>query len=109
VEPFTSGATMMVAAGSATEMIVDRSFLSELDGNYGDCLSDLSTASKFSSYCFDYIVRSARIGYSQKYCTNLCIQKKIIDLCDCQHIYFPLFKTVNVTLCLNMTHIQSLR
>jgi Amiloride-sensitive sodium channel len=91
---------MMAAASTDTNLVVSRSFLSKLESPYGNCLNDISVNSKFISYYFDYIVRTADIAYTQKYCFNLCLHKQIMNTCGCADPYLPKFKTLNITICL---------
>ena len=98
--PFTKGDKIKVAAGSETDLIVNRNFISKIEAPHGDCLKDTSKESKSSSFYFDYLVRKLGVEYSQETCFGLCVQKKIMDTCNCSNTWMPVFNT-STRFCLN--------
>ena len=89
--PFTQGEKIKAAAGLETDLIMSRNFISKLEKPHGDCLKDTTSSSTFSSDYFDYIVRTIGETYSQEYCYALCVQKHIIDTCNCSNTLMPIF------------------
>jgi hypothetical protein len=94
-DAFRDDQKIMAAANAETDIVVNRNFVSKLETPYGDCLKDVSNSSTFSSFCFDYIVKTLGIRYSQKQCFGLCIQKNIIDTCNCTNTLIPTFNDAN--------------
>jgi hypothetical protein len=89
--PFTQGDKMRAATGAETDLIISRNFISKLETPYGDCLKDTSKTSKFTSFYFDYLVKTVGVSYSQENCFALCLQKQIINACNCSNTYLPSF------------------
>jgi hypothetical protein len=99
-KPFSQGDQIKAAAGAETDLIVSRNFITKLEYPYGDCLKDTKRSSKFRSYYFNYIVRTLGETYSQEYCYALCVQKQIMNKCNCSNMFMPIFKAiVNIHFC----------
>ena len=81
--------SILVPAGTETNLKIKKTFTSRLSSPYGNCLSDVSTNSTFSSTSFDYIVRVLNIAYTQEYCYSICLESKIVDACGCNSWYSP--------------------
>lgn len=90
--PFTQDNELKCAAGSETDFIVTRIFISKLEKPYGNCLKDINSNSKFDSEIFRYIVQTLNVTYSQKYCFSLCQQRETMAICNCSNIELPIFK-----------------
>jgi hypothetical protein len=89
--PFTQGDRIKVAAGAETDLIVNRNFISKLEFPYGDCLKDTSSKTVFTSYYFDYLVKTMKVEYNQENCFALCLQKYIMESCNCSNSFMPAF------------------
>jgi hypothetical protein len=93
--PFTEGDVIKAAAGSETDLIINRNFITKLPSPYGNCIADTSSTSKFDSVFLDYIVKTKKIEYSQKYCYSLCLQYHIMTNCNCSNLNLPIFNNSN--------------
>jgi hypothetical protein len=87
--PFGKDDKLRAAAGAETDFIISRNFISKLEAPYGDCQKDTSKTSEFRSFYFDYLVRSLDVDYSQENCYALCVQKQIINACNCSNTFMP--------------------
>jgi hypothetical protein len=90
-KPFSQGDQIKAAAGAETDVIVSRNFITKLESPYGKCLKDITSSSAFSSYYFNYIVRTLGETYSHEYCFSLCLQKNIMNKCNCSNTLMPIF------------------
>ena len=89
--------SILVPTGAETNLKVKRNFISRLSSPYGNCLSDVSIASEFSSQSFDYIVKTLYVAYTQEFCYSICLQSKIVNVCNCNAWYLPSYG--NQSLC----------
>jgi hypothetical protein len=99
IVPFTKGDKIQLSARANTDLIVDRNFITKQPAPYGDCLSDTSRSSTFSSQYFDYIVKAKGQNYSQEYCFSLCVQQQTIKYCGCANFYLPVFTNSSTLYC----------
>jgi amiloride-sensitive sodium channel subunit alpha len=91
-KPFSQGDKIKAAAGAETDLILSRNFITKLESPHGDCLKDKTNSSKFTSFYFDYIVKTLGVDYSHEYCFNLCLQTQIINACNCSNTLMPSFR-----------------
>ena len=64
--------------------------MSKLGKPYSDCHKNgKSNDLNFDSQFLDYIKNNIKKTYSQQHCYSLCIQKHIIDFCNCSSIWLP--------------------
>jgi hypothetical protein len=89
--PFTKGDEIKIPANAETDLVISRNFVSKLEYPYGNCLKDTTSSSEFTSYYFDYLVRTLNKSYSYKYCFGLCVQKQIMGSCNCTNTFMPIF------------------
>jgi len=76
-----------IEAGKQVKINLHKTMTYRQPSPYSDC-QDLSS---FKSEIYDYIKSSNNGEYSQKKCFFLCLQKLIIDSCQCFSTYFPMF------------------
>ena len=79
-----------VEPGKMTSIQVERTFTQKQPRPYSDCI-DLKS---YSSELYDYMLSLGQ-SYRQFECFDLCIQKIIIEKCEC---YFAGFKSLNTSL-----------
>jgi hypothetical protein len=70
--------------GSCTYIGLKKIVTKNLPRPFTDC-QDLTN---FHSILYDKIIR-ANMTYSQQACLRVCMQKKMIDACNCSLVYFP--------------------
>ena len=95
-EPFWQGDILKASAGSETDFIVNRNFITKLPSPYGNCVADPS-----SSPYYSYIVNTLRNSYSEEFCFLLCIQDQIIKTCGCADVFLPTFNNASTLYCFN--------
>ena len=88
--------------GEMTFISVNRVFTQKYPSPYSDCI-DLEL---YKSDFYDYIIKTNRT-YRQEDCFELCIQKSIIDKCQC---YYTKYDDLNLETrpCLNQTDSECL-
>jgi hypothetical protein len=89
--PFTQGEKMKAAAGTETDFIMNRNFITKLETPYGTCKYTSTSTSSTNSFYSDYIVSTLGVKYSQEYCFALCVQKQIMNTCNCSNALMPTF------------------
>jgi hypothetical protein len=93
---FKPGEAIFVEAQKVSYISVKRTLTQKYPWPYSDCI-DLDT---YKSDLFDYMKKSNKT-YRQQDCFELCIQKTIIDACQCYYTKYDDMKT-NFTACLNL-------
>jgi hypothetical protein len=101
--PFSKMDVIKASSGSSTDFIVRRNFITKLPSPYSNCLADTTSTSTFTSFYFDYIVKTLRISYSEELCFSYCIQNTIIKSCGCSNGKLPLFLNSSTHICWNDT------
>lgn len=87
--PVLSSRRIMVTTGFETDVAITRHFISKLDFPYSNCVKDVSKASGISPVLVDHILDKLNASYDQEYCFLLCLQKMIIDECNCTNGKLP--------------------
>ena len=85
-----------------TDISIQRTFIQKEPYPYSDCI-DLNN---FNSDYYKFLIGLNRT-YRQQDCFDLCLQKKIIDLCDCYDLSFPMVS--NSTPCLSLEQFNCTR
>jgi hypothetical protein len=93
---FKPSEAFFVESGKMTYIAVKRKVTQKYPFPYSDCI-DLET---YKSDLFDYMKKSNKT-YRKQDCFELCIQKTIIDTCQCYYTKYDDLGT-NVTACLNV-------
>lgn len=93
--PFTQGEKMKAAAGAETDFIMSRNFISKLESPYDTCKYTSTSTSLTNPFYSDYIVNTLGVKYSQEYCYALCVQKQIMNTCNCSNAFMPTFNGTN--------------
>jgi hypothetical protein len=93
----SSADAIYVKPGEMSFISVRRVFTNNYPFPYSDCI-DLST---YSSYLYNYIIKSNQV-YRQFDCFKLCIQQNIIQNCGCYNLEYSSLNT-NLRPCLNLT------
>jgi hypothetical protein len=75
-----------IAAGYATNLVVNRVFTYKLEEPYNNCIKDVSHADAFDSELFKFILTNTSYSYTQKYCFDYCIGRELIKQC-LQHVF----------------------
>ena len=88
--------------GEMTYVSVNRVFTQKYPSPYSECIDQTA----YKSDLFDFIIKSNRT-YRQEDCFDLCIQKSIIDKCQC---YYTKYDDLNngSRPCLNKTDLECL-
>lgn len=105
--PNLNSERILVPVGFDTALNVKRKFTSRLPKPYGNCLDDTSNQSSFSSFYFDFIVKTKSIPYTQKYCFELCVQNLIVKNCGCANFVLP-FLNESSTVCIETDQIDQI-
>ena len=87
--PLINSDKIIVAAGAETDVKVSRSFVEKLGQPYSNCLKDTTRSSKFNSKYFDYIINKLNLTYKQDFCYSICLQYRVIELCQCTSGFLP--------------------
>jgi hypothetical protein len=101
--PFSKMDVIKASSGSSTDFIVRRNFITKMPSPYSNCLADTSNTSTFTSFYYDYIVKTLRISYSEELCFSYCIQNTIMKSCGCANGKLPLFLKNFTHMCWNDT------
>jgi hypothetical protein len=83
-----------ISPGFETNVAFTKNFIELLPSPYNDCMGN------FNDSFFNYLVNRSHTMqimkyrfnlsiYEQNYCIKMCLQKYIIDICDCQAYYLP--------------------
>ena len=92
--PFTKMDVIKVPAGSETDLILNRNFITRIPPPYGSCME-----TGFSSELYKYILNTLNISYSQEYCFSLCMQNQTKIICGCINVFLPMFENDNTSIC----------
>ena len=76
-----------MSTGTETDLKINRNFVSKLGEPYSNCLK--TQDSNIGSYFFNYITNNISKTYSKQLCYSLCLQKYIINSCECSSIFLP--------------------
>jgi hypothetical protein len=87
--PFFDSDRILINTGVETDLKINRNFISKLGPPFNDCLEE-NTKNTFKSEIMDHIVNDLNKTYSQQHCYSLCMQKYIIDECNCSSIWLPI-------------------
>ena len=87
--PFFDSDRILIGTGVETDLKVNRNFISKLGSPYSDCFKQ-NTDNNFESEFWDHITNYMNKTYSQQLCYSLCMQKYIIDQCNCSSIWLPI-------------------
>ena len=96
----TSVEGIYLEMGKETSVGVRRTFVQKYAEPYSDCVDlDITT---FRPLLYTQANFSSRVVYSQKDCLNLCLQRIIIEKCEC---YYPKFANIGTQApsCFNLT------
>ena len=85
--PFFDSDRILVSTGTETDLKINRNFVSKLGLPYSLCIKNNT---EFNSEFRDYIVKDLNKTYSQQHCYLICLQKHVIDECNCSSIWLPL-------------------
>ena len=69
-------------AGTTTNIVLHKSYVSKLADPYSDCTGNLDDSNSFDSDLYRHILKS-KSSYRQKDCFDLCYQKKLLEICGC--------------------------
>jgi hypothetical protein len=94
---------IFVEPGKNTYIGVKREVTQKYPSPYSDCI-DLDS---YKSDLYDYITKTQKKAYRQQDCFELCIQKEIINNCECYYTKYDDLNT-NVTACLNQVNFYCL-
>jgi hypothetical protein len=91
--------------GSITNIDINKVITKRMPKPYSDCedLSEIDTGSSETSVLFNTILKS-NYSYRQKDCFELCLQKTIIEKCECYDLQYPML--FNSKPCLNQSEIE---
>jgi hypothetical protein len=93
-----------VEPGKMAFIAVKRKVLQKYPWPYSDCI-DLDS---YKSDLFDYITKTLNKTYRQQDCFELCIQKTIIDSCQCYYTKYDDLNT-QVEPCLNLDDLKCIK
>jgi hypothetical protein len=94
---------VFIETGKETVISVKRTFTQKCASPYSDCI-DLKS---YKSDLYDYIIKSNRT-YRQEDCFELCIQRSIIEECECYFTAYSDDLNTNIRACLNQTDVECL-
>ena len=87
---------ILVSSGRVSNIALNREFKSTLPRPYSNCDFELDKSTSFNSILFNLIQKSS-IEYTQQFCLNQCLQKLLVQKCNC---VFSFFKSVfNASIC----------
>jgi hypothetical protein len=99
-EPSTD--QIYIEPGKFSTIQVERTYIQKYPYPYSDCID----FNLYSSELYDYIKNMGK-SYRQQECFQLCIQKKMINECECYATYFANLSTT-VEPCLTQTQMDCL-
>ena len=92
---------LKVKLATLTNIAIKRTLIHKYPAPYSDCI-DMNTS--FSSILYKIILEKfPNRTYRQADCFDFCLQKNIIETCDCYYLEFP--SMFNVEPCLNTTQL----
>jgi hypothetical protein len=90
--PFLNNDRILAATGAATDLKINRHFITKLGPPYTECIkNDMFFKSEFHKY----IVNELKIKYTQQHCFSLCLQNEVIKECKCSSNWLLNFKDKN--------------
>ncbi len=109
ITPFPNIDGIDVATGQQTNIMISRSFIKHLSEPYSQCINpnkneidwNKNDIFKFMKNYYDEKFES----YSQKFCLKVCLQKYLIENCNCFDPQYPM-NTTNITSCYKVTQIN---
>ncbi|RNA24739.1 acid-sensing ion channel 4 [Brachionus plicatilis] len=94
---------LMAPVGFETFISVSRVFIKKIKKPYTDCDGDTDNPDAFDSEIFKFI-HSKGFKYSQRFCMSVCLQKFLLERCNCLSSFYPLIEQ-NVQVCSNFIHL----
>ena len=95
-KPYFNSQRNLVSLGTETDLKITRNFIEKLGQPYSACIN-FDNNTDFHSEISDYIINKLKIAYTQQYCFLLCLQKDVMQICNCSSIWLPQY--LNATYC----------
>ena len=87
---------MFAPTGFETNLILNKQDIEFLDGQYSDCIKDLSSSSSFKfNRSFYDVLSSSNVSYQQRRCIELCYQEVAIQNCSCNDLTYNNLSNIN--------------
>lgn len=99
---------MYAPTGFETNLILNKQDIEFLDGQYSDCIKDLSSSSSFKfNRSFYDVLSSLNVSYQQRRCIELCYQEVAIQNCSCNDLTYNNLPTSSIP-CLSFDQLSCL-